>query len=362
MILQYLNKPKGVFMLYNPIIMELSKKNKRYREFNEPLLTKLNLLAEKQRSEEEKAGVLKLNGFPLQSTKTIQRSERLMSCGTFLKLNINEGVAEIKSGNFCRDKFCALCQKIKSVKRYSQMLTVLNHLRKEGLIYSKNSHIIIGMVTVTQRNVPLEELEEELKAISTATKRMTQSKQWKDSILGYAKNLEITFNSKARTYHPHIHFLVVWDKDKSLTSADIQRLWKRSLRLQYFPQCDIEEAYSCEVREAFGSSADLSNIISECMKYSIKTAKKNEKPLYDELSVSEFAEFIRILKGKRFISYSGILAETRLLLKIQDEDTDKNMNFVLDTGIELPTQAHEIILQWSESEQKYKEYNPYPEI
>ena len=340
--------------MYNEIIMQLSKKNKHYRSLNEPLIHRLRELAKLQANREKANGSDKAADYTLlQSQKTMLRSDKIMACGTFIELHLQDNTAKVKSGNFCHDKFCALCSKIKSVKRYSQMLNVLNYLRETGQIYDNEQTRIIGMITLTQRNVTVENLADELDTLQTAIKRLTQSKTWQDSIKGYAKSLEITYNPKEKTYHPHFHFLVVWDKQTyNLSTQTIQQLWKRSLRIGYYPQCDI--------REAYGQNADLSKIISECLKYNVKAAKESDKPLYSDLTVQEFETFINALKGRRFISYSGVIAEVRNILKYPSEDTDKSTNVQIPTDIQLPKEAHDILLHWSESEQQYKLYPEAP--
>lgn len=346
-LLKHINKQRGIFMLYNEIIMELTKKNKYYRALNEPLIHRFNELAEWQLQQEIKRGIQQ-EEFITPSQKTRMRGEKILSCGTYLELENQNGIAKITSGNFCHDKFCALCSRIRSMKRYSQMMNVLNVLRDKGIIYG-NNEVIIGMITLTQKNVPINELQKELESLSTGIKRLTQTKVWKESIYGYAKSLEITYNKKSKTYHPHYHFLVVWDKEKYIQhSKTIQYLWKRSLRLKYFPECHITEAY--------GENTNLSKIINECLKYNIKASKENATPLYSDLSVNDFSTLLQALKHKRFVSYNGIIADIRRQLRYADEDTDKSCNVSINDDITLPQEVHKIVLHWSESQQQYIEY------
>lgn len=333
--------------MYNQIIMDLTKKNKYYRRLNEPLIHRLNELAAWHAAEENKRGIPQEEIMTM-SQKIRLRSENILACGTYLELENKNGKAKITSGNFCHDKFCALCSKIRSMKRYSQMLNVLDVLRNDGVIYGKNE-VIIGMITLTQKNVPISELKDELQTLSKGIKRLIQSKVWRESILGYAKSLEITYNTKSRTYHPHYHFLVVWDKQKYLQhSQTIQKLWKRSLRLDYYPECHITEAY--------GENTNLSKIINECLKYNIKAAKENDVPLYSDLSVEEFSMLLQALKHKRLVSYNGIIADIRRKLRYADEDTDKSCSVTVNDNITLPQEVHKIVIYWSESQQQYIEY------
>lgn len=330
----------------NESITWLSEKNKKYRLLNEGLIARLNMLAAEQEAEEIKQGIPEEERIISQRIK--RRSAYIMACGTFIKIKNINGKCKITSGNFCRDKLCALCQKARAVKRYAQMLNVLNDLRKDKVIYSENN-VIIGMVTLTQKNVKLDKLYNEITKLSTGIKRLTQRKKWKESIIGWAKSLEITYNKEDRTFHPHYHFLIVWDTSKSLHSIDIQNLWKSSLKVDYFPQCEITQAY--------GENANITNIINECLKYNIKVAKKEQGAIYDDLSLSEFKTFLKIMKGKRLVSYGGIIQDYRNKLQYTDEETDKGINIDLQKNIILPSATNELILQWSNTKNKYEVLN-----
>lgn len=331
------------------MITDLSEKNKALRLRNREYIKKLNLLASAIEEEELTKGInadkiLKW-GVKVKSVKIKEKANKILACGTYLELKNKDKTLKIINGNFCHDRYCALCQKIRRTKRYMQMLNVLNILREQGEIYSDNN-VIVGMITLTQKNVPAEELAEELNNLNVAIKRLTQSKKWVEAINGFAKSLEITYNREDKTFHPHYHFLVLWNKAEKLTSKDIQELWKRSLRLDYYPQCDI--------REAYGENANLSSIINECLKYNIKEAKKGAPPLYKDLTLAEFDIFMKAVKNRRFISYSGKIEEIRKQLNYQSEDIEKLADIEISKEIMLPENVEKLILNWAEDKQEYE--------
>ena len=338
--------------MLNQIITDLSRKNKYYRAKNEAFIMLLREAAKEEETKEAEKGILSFPGFKPKSQKLNERADKIMSCGTYIELQNLKNTLKISSGNFCHDKYCALCQRIRRTKRYAQMLNVLNILRQRGEIYPEDNpnRLIVGMVTLTQKNVPVEELGAEIDELSKAIKRLTQTVKWTRAIHGYAKSLEITYNREARTFHPHFHFLVIWNKSQMLHSSEIQELWKRSLRAEYFPQCDI--------REAYGLNANLKSIISECLKYNIKEAKQGEEPLYKDLSLAEFQKFIEAIKGRRFVSYGGIIAAVRKDLNYpENEELDQRIDIEIAKNILLPPEVEKIVLHWSESEQLYKQRN-----
>lgn len=338
--------------MLNQIITDLSRKNKYYRAKNEAFIMLLREAAKAEEENEAAKGIVAFDGFKPKSQKIKERADRIMSCGTFIELKNMKKTLKISSGNFCHDKYCSLCQRIRRTKRYAQMLNVLNVLRERGEIYPEDNpnRLIVGMVTLTQKNVPVAELGAEIDTLSKAIKRLTQTVTWTRAIHGYAKSMEITYNKTTRTFHPHFHFLVIWNKDQLLHSAKIQELWKRSLRADYFPQCDI--------REAYGLNANLKSIISECLKYNIKEAKKGDEPLYKDLSLSEFQKFIEAIRGRRFVSYGGIIANVRKELNYpENEENDQKIDIEISNNILLPPDVERIVLHWSESEQLYKQRN-----
>lgn len=342
--------------MLNEIITELSRKNKRLRKKNEALIFLLRQAAEEKAAEEAERGIKQEAGFKPKSVKINERADRIMSCGTYIELKNLKNTLKITSGNFCHDRYCFLCQKIRRTKRYLQMMNVLNVLRSRGEIYPENDpdSLIIGMITLTQKNVPVEELKSEIDKLSAGIKRLTQTIKWIRSIHGYAKSLEITYNQTERTFHPHYHFLVIWNKSQLMQSAEVQELWKRSLRADYYPQCDI--------REAYGINANLGSIISECLKYNIKEAKNGDEPLYKDLTLKEFNQFIEAIKGRRFVSYGGLIAKVRKELDYpENEELDQRIDIEIAKNIKLPREVERIVLQWSENAQMYIQQNPITE-
>ena len=234
------------------------------------------------------------------------RAERMSECSNLLEVKICEHCGDIKveKANLCRDRLCPVCGWRLSLKRYSDMLKVFEYLSPQ--MEGKQ----VSMLTLTIKNIEVNKLKEALEAMATAWKRMQQRKIVKEEIIGWARSLEITYNSRMRTAHPHYHILLIWKNEvKSYEyQRQMQMIWRKSNRIDYDPIIDIRDAYSkTEVDKVTAAAL-------EAFKYGIKSKQIDEMPL------SVFKEWVNAIKGIRMIGYGGIIKEARTSLNMQDDE------------------------------------------
>lgn len=104
-------------------------------------------------------------------------------------------------------------------------------------------------------------------------------------MLGYMGRLEITFNKKARTFHPHIHLLVV-SQSRWIPRPLVLAAW------QYYT--------SVQTRNVQVKKADPSTVGKELVKYVTKTAD-----LEDDAEAAK--ELARALYGRRTLFTGGAM-------------------------------------------------------
>ena len=87
----------------------------------------------------------------------------------------------------------------------------------DKILATRKSRFIF--VTLTVRNPDGEHLAETLdlmnkgfKYITSKSQNFALAKKFKESLQGYIKATEITYNSKDNTYHPHIHCIFKSDQ------------------------------------------------------------------------------------------------------------------------------------------------------
>lgn len=244
-----------------------------------------------------------------------ERGANIMACGQRIdyKYCPECGQYEVINTSLCRDRMCPLCSWRLGLKRYAEMMQVMDEL----LPIIKKGHTV-GMLTLTVRNVSLKKLSKTLDKMALAYKRMSQRVTWKKQIMGYARNLEITRNEDDGSFHPHYHILVVCHEgvEPGVAILSIAREWGEGLEADYIPICDGAEAYSNKDGKVL--EGDLTGAILECSKYATKPG------ITKMMSDEELAAYSSILSGRQLISYGGIIAEERQKLGITDRRTDQD--------------------------------------
>jgi plasmid rolling circle replication initiator protein Rep len=157
-------------------------------------------------------------------------------------------------------------------------------------------------LTLTLRNVPGDKLSETLDTIFNGWKRLGMAgTRFRRIVPGWFRALEVTYSAKSDTFHPHIHAILMVDKgyfkgkDYMETCGWVQ-LWRKALRLDYDPVCDIRR-----IRGGRRKS------LKEVSKYTVKDTDyiSDDKELTDKL----VGTLGKALKGRRLYAYGGILKQ-----------------------------------------------------
>lgn len=240
------------------------------------------------------------------------KAERLASCSTFLQFKLyKDGSKKLASMNSCHVRLCPICSWRRSLKVYSNIRQVTEHLTaKEQRRYV--------LVTLTVPNCSSEELSGVLDRMFKGFNRFNQLKSIKTAFTGFYRALEITRNcnplSKSYgTYHPHFHCLFSVKKSYFtsryyLSKDKIAELWQQSYR--------SDEELIIDVRKVRG---DLAKSCAEVAKYSVKSSDIIVPE--DLMLTSDIAQTLdRALERRRLISYGGELSKVRKLLQLEDEE------------------------------------------
>lgn len=250
----------------------------------------------------------------------------LEHCGdtlTFLKNA--EGKKKLKTANFCRVRTCPMCQWRRSLKMFSQVQKITNKILEQD----KSIRFIFGTFTI--KNTDAENLEacintlnKKFKYLVDQKKTFAPAKKLKQNLLGYLKAVEVTYNTKDKTYHPHLHVIFAIranffaGKRYYMNKKEWIELWQKALNVDYKPQTDIRAIKSGTVKA-----------VAEVAKYPIKTAPILK--LSDDEAVEVLKTLTFSLNKKRFVSYGGIFKTIKQELKLNDVETDKDL---VNTDIE----------------------------
>ena len=230
-----------------------------------------------------------------------------------------EGKKKLKSANFCRLRLCPMCQWRRSLKMFGQVQTITDKILERD----KSTRFLFATFTV--KNVDAENLETCINILNnkflylvSRNKTFAPAKKLKQNLLGYLKAVEVTYNTKDKTYHPHLHVIFAvkstFFKNSSnyMTKKEWINLWQQALGVDYKPQTDIRAI-------KFGTA----KAVAEVAKYPVKTAPILS--LNDDEAVEVLKTLTLSLNKKRFVSYGGIFKTVKQELKLADIETDKDL-------------------------------------
>ena len=249
-------------------------------------------------------------------------SQNVLKCGSYLLFSVQEHIStkehrkRLKEANFCRFKFCPMCAWRKARNLSGQLLQALEAIQSE-------KEVECIFLTLTIKNPPINQLKKAVKHMNEAFQRMTQTKKYKQAVLGHLKSLEILGdNTPVGEAHPHFHCLLVVDKKyfKSryyIKQGEWQEMWKKALRVDYAPSVDVRKI---RVKKNSNLTA-LQSAVFEVAKYAVK---------YTDLVVrpdDDFKFIINQTYRMRFYATAGILKDKINLKKVEEDliNLDENI-------------------------------------
>lgn len=244
----------------------------------------------------------------------------LEHCGdtlTFLK--DAEGKKKLKTANFCRVRTCPMCQWRRSLKMFSQVRKITDKILQDD----KGIKFIFGTFTVKNTDAEnlencIDNLNKKFRYLVSSSLTFAPAKKLKRNLLGYLKAVEVTYNIKDKTYHPHLHVIFAvrstffGSSKYYMSKKEWIELWQKALNVDYKPQIDIRVI-----------KAGTAKAVAEVAKYPVKTAPILK--LADDEAVEVLKTLTLDLHKKRFVSLGGIFKTVKQELKLQDIETDKDL-------------------------------------
>lgn len=225
------------------------------------------------------------------------KADTVRYCGSNIWLN--RDTAQVESANFCRERLCPMCQRRKALKQFALALTLADIV--------KEKYIFLHLV-LTVKNCKGFQLADTIDKMNKASRKFFAERRIKQGFKGALRTLEVTYNKKDKTYHPHFHCLVAvlpsYPTSRYYLKIDTLRMmWRSCLDVDYLPQVFVTK---CD-----------ENGFAEVSKYCLK-------PLDLNLSTSEHAKVLDTLnislKGKRLLQYFGVLRDVKSALNNADDD------------------------------------------
>lgn len=238
----------------------------------------------------------------------------------------------------CKNKFCAVCCKIRSNKMFHQTYDVIKEIKEQEINY------VPYHLTLTIKNPTYEQFDAYYKIMNDALMRMVDKTQrdstlqMKKHLLGWQAGREVTQGVDAKesgTLHPHIHMLLLLDPEVQQTSItllkrQIKKEWNYCLRKQKsdFPYASQVSLEQIKVSDKTIDIIDNEAIaIAEVSKYPTKPA--DLVTMDSDVLVNLYIS----LKNKRIITFGGLMKDVRAYLKLDDDKVEDS--FILEEFYQL---------------------------
>lgn len=279
----------------------------------------------KKKANEKLAPIIKKS---INTEKQIMTERGFMSfveCGDFLLFaRKHDNKLKLARANFCKSRVCNMCNWRRSLKLFGQVSQVIEAIKEKGI---KVRYLFL---TLTVKNCKSDKLTETINNLNAGFRLLVRNDKKNKptkiacNLLGYMKAIEVTYNTKDDTYHPHIHCILAvrpsyFKSGNYMKHEDVQLLWQKCLNIDYAPQVNIK---------AIKAGNSTPKAIAELAKYPTKIATvlsvptdKQEEVLYTLASA---------IKGRRLITFGGLFKDIKAELNLVDVEKDNNLVSVGD--------------------------------
>lgn len=223
------------------------------------------------------------------------------------------GALEVAYTMFCGARLCPICAWRRSLKAYNQLSRIMDALDAER-VASDRAPYAYNLITLTLRNCSGEDLPEILDHMYDSFTRLTHRREWRAAIVGAWRTVEITYNVRDDSYHPHFHVIVAvqpsYFTSKVYISQDkLAKLWKACAKIAYTPIVDIRRV---------AVSADHKDL-REVTKYATKVTGVITDAT-DTMAAQVLANLHGALHGRKLFAAYGSVREMSRKLRMSDED------------------------------------------
>lgn len=258
------------------------------------------------------------------------KGDRIENCSSYLEFGKFKGKYRLINTNLCRVRLCPMCSYKRSLAVFRNTNEIIKYIAKT---YMRPKYLFI---TLTVKNVKGDSLAQAIDHLNKAWANLVRQKALKNIIIGTIRTIEITYNQKTDTYHPHIHVMLHTSNDiyagrNYISQARLTEMWRAAAGLDYDPVIDIRKVRGNNSKE-----------IAEIAKYSVKPINWNEVPDAVLITLDD------VLHKRHLITLAGSFREAKKAVKIDDiEDRQEWKEAAADP------EAERIIYTWHFGRNKY---------
>lgn len=240
--------------------------------------------------------------------RLIDEAYKIKDCGDFIRTLkcTNCGSQHFKGFSRCRSRYCAICNKAKSMLWLAKLYPYLRAWLDSG------NYIVFVNYTIRDR----ENLKDGLQVLQNAWRHMTNrcrttAKEFKKRYDGGMKSLEIKIGENSKQWHPHLHTMVLKRKYSKDDYEFLSPAWSKSIEAvgggkygtpeqEGIVYLESFSAYSKRGGKKLSYEERLLKSIMEVAKYMTKFDYVNDTP-------EHLQEMYYSCKGVRQMSTWGVL-------------------------------------------------------
>lgn len=275
-----------------------------------------------------------------------QRLDDVYKCGTFLDfLQDANGNLYLDRANFCKDRFCALCQWRRTLKMTFQSSKVIE---KSIQNYPSSRFIFL---TLTLKNVKGDKLRETVQNINRAFSKIMRRKIFDSLVVGYLRATEVTVNRDDMTYHPHLHVLLqvqssYFKGNNYISQKKWKNLWKETLNLDYEPMVNVQA-----IKPNSKGDSSIDSALKEVSKYQTKPTTYLSSKKYEDVQIIKTLR--TELKGLRMLSYGKQLKDIKSELFPHDGEGENEDLINVEDKTEALNDAQKIAVKFDSQLMNY---------
>lgn len=243
-------------------------------------------------------------------------AEKLYNCADYFKYALCNDcyTAHYDGFDSCKQRFCPICSKKRSMLYFAKFTPVLRNLIKAG-------YYVVGLNFTI---VDCEDLQKTIKVLNTAFRYMQSGskelrKEFNKRFIGGFRCTETKVGVFSKLWHSHLHCLAI-KKEKSYDIDFLAEAWNRAVKLAggkesetvpgLYGMCSV---FTIKDKHNLNSPTEKSIEIGvlETMKYITK--------FNFEMDIDKLPELIKSLKGVRMVNTWGLLRKI-------NTNVEKDMN------------------------------------
>lgn len=269
-------------------------------------------------------------------------AESIRQCSRIvLEHQCDEHVDQKKTSiQYCKNRYCPTCTVHRSHIIGQELGQAI-----EWLHVHKVRHENWIFLTLTIRNSDHDDLASQIDLMMKSWQRFSQRKAFRTVVKGWFRALEVTYNEKEQTFHPHFHVLInvppsYFSGKYYLSQSVWMRLWKESLGVSYDPVVDVRRvrSHKSDTKDA------LTRAILEVCKYPMKVSDLNSI-----MKHQVFDSFEKALFKRRLIAFGGNLKESLHHIRLEQKTTNETTSCQV-----CGSHLHRHIYVWSEEIGQYQ--------